>query len=108
VIIPDFLPHRVRDPNSELPAEQNGESSQTDVERFVDERLGSGSTSLYADTLEFMERYLITRVLSLCEGNQSKAARMLGITRGCLRSKIRALNVSIDAQVHIDGEPCEA
>jgi hypothetical protein len=32
---------------------------------------------------------------------------MLGITRGCLRSKIKALNVSIDALVQIDGEPCE-
>ena len=38
-----------------------------------------------------MERYVVTRVLRVCEGNQSKAARMLGITRGCLRSKVRAL-----------------
>ena len=53
--------------------------------------------------LEFMERYLVTRVLSLCDGNQLKAARMSGITRGCLRSKVRSLNVSIDTLVQIDG-----
>lgn len=107
VIIPDFLPPRVLDPDAETSSELAGKSSGTDLERYVDERLQSNSTSLYAETLEFMERYLITRVLSVCEGNQSKAARMLGITRGCLRSKIKSLNVSIDALVHIDGEACE-
>jgi two-component system nitrogen regulation response regulator GlnG len=107
VIIPDFLPKYIRDPEAESSTDLGGRLSDTDLEQFVDERLQRGSTTVYADTLEFMERYLITRVLSACEGNQSKAARMLGITRGCLRGKIRALNVSIDALVHIDGVPCE-
>jgi two-component system nitrogen regulation response regulator GlnG len=54
-----------------------------------------------------MERYVVTRVLRVCEGNQSKASRMLGITRGCLRSKVRALKVSIDTHVQVEGEPVE-
>jgi two-component system nitrogen regulation response regulator GlnG len=54
-----------------------------------------------------MERCLVTRVLSVCEGNQSKAARILGITRGCLRNKVRMLGISIDTLVQIEGEPCE-
>jgi two-component system nitrogen regulation response regulator GlnG len=54
-----------------------------------------------------MDRYVVTRVLRVCDGNQSKAARMLGITRGCLRSKVRALKVSIDTLVQVEGEPCE-
>ena len=107
VIIPDFLPPKVCDADAETSAGRAGKSSHTDLEQFIEERLQQGSTSLYADALEFMERHLITRVLSDCEGNQSKAARMLGITRGCLRNKIRSLNVSIDALVQIDGEPCE-
>ena len=73
----------------------------------MDERLEHGSTDLYAEALEFMERYVVTRVLRVCDGNQSKAARMLGITRGCLRSKVRALKVSIDTLVQVEGEPCE-
>ena len=54
-----------------------------------------------------MERYLVTQVLQVCDGNQSKAARMLGITRGCLRSKVRALGVSIDTRVQVAGVPAE-
>lgn len=107
VIIPDFLPQRIRDPDAESSETTDGDPSETDLKLFVNERLQIDSCHLYAETLEFMERYLITRVLSECEGNQSKAARILGITRGCLRSKVKVLNVSIDALVHIDGEPCE-
>ncbi len=81
--------------------------SGEDLRQYIEGRINLGSRNLYAEALEFMERYLVTRVLSLCDGNQSKAARMLGITRGCLRSKVRSLNVSIDTLVQIDGEPCE-
>ena len=82
-------------------------SGDTDLRQFVEERLDGGSNNLYAETLEFMERYVVTRVLRICEGNQSKAARMLGITRGCLRNKVRTLGVSIDTRVQVEGEPVE-
>jgi nitrogen regulation protein NR(I) len=107
VIIPDFLPDKVR--HQELPVEQeDGEMSETDLRKFVDDHLGVDATNLYAEALEFMERYVVTRVLRDCDGNQSQAARILGITRGCLRSKVRALNISIDARVRIEGEPVDA
>jgi DNA-binding NtrC family response regulator len=107
VIIPEFIPERIRVPEEEIADSPVSESSGTDLRQFVDERLAAGSTDLYAEALEFMERYVVTRVLRVCEGNQSKAARMLGITRGCLRSKVRALKVSIDTLVQVEGEPCE-
>jgi two-component system nitrogen regulation response regulator GlnG len=107
VIIPDFIPERVRIPDDDLPEMPTSETSGTDLRRFVDERLQAGSSDLYAEALEFMDRYVVTRVLRVCDGNQSKAARMLGITRGCLRSKVRALKVSIDTLVQVEGEPCE-
>lgn len=47
---------------------------------------GMGLTDLYAETLKMMERYLLTRVLSETQGNQSRAAEILGITRGKIRS----------------------
>jgi two-component system nitrogen regulation response regulator GlnG len=107
VVIPEFLPQSIRDPERDSSDGAVSELVGTDLQRFVDERLNSGSNNLYAESLEFMERYLVTRVLSVCDGNQSKAARMLGITRGCLRSKVRALKVSIDTRVQIEEEPCE-
>jgi two-component system nitrogen regulation response regulator GlnG len=107
VIIPDFIPERVRFPEAAAASATSEEPAGTDLRHFVDERLDAGSNDLYAEALEFMERYVVTRVLRVCEGNQSKAARMLGITRGCLRSKVRALKVSIDTLVQVEGEPCE-
>jgi two-component system nitrogen regulation response regulator GlnG len=46
-----------------------------------------------------MERYLLTRVLRKHDGNQSKAAEQLGITRGSLRHKTKTLGISIDQVV---------
>lgn len=107
VIIPEFLPDQIRDPEARSSGTLESEPGGTDLRQYIESRLNEGSNNLYAEALEFMERYLVTRVLGLCDGNQSKAARMLGITRGCLRSKVRSLNVSIDTLVQIDGEPCE-
>jgi two-component system nitrogen regulation response regulator GlnG len=107
VIIPDFLPEKVLAPELSTSGVAAGDPTATDLRHFVDERLENGSTDLYAEALEFMERYVVTRVLRVCDGNQSKAARMLGITRGCLRSKVRSLKVSIDTLVQVEGEPCE-
>ena len=107
VIIPDFLPEQVRFPDAKDSTDDDAIASHTDLRPFVDERIESNSTDLYAESLEFMERYVVTQVLRLCEGNQSKAARMLGITRGCLRSKVRALGVSIGAQVQVAGDSVE-
>jgi two-component system nitrogen regulation response regulator GlnG len=70
-----------------------------DLERFIVLREQAGSRNLYAETLEMMERYLITRVLRDTAGNQSKAAERLGITRGSLRNKIRTLGISIEHTV---------
>ena len=107
VIIPDFLPDRIRHPEWQPRTKLRPDGSSTDLRPFVSERIERGSTNLYAETLEFMERYVVTQVLRHCEGNQSKASRMLGITRGCLRSKVPALGVSIAAQVQVAGEPPE-
>jgi two-component system nitrogen regulation response regulator GlnG len=106
IVIPDFIPDRVRSPEAHS-AGDSSDSAGTDLKQFVDERLTADSTDLYAEALEFMERYVVTRVLRVCDGNQSKAARMLGITRGCLRSKVRALKVSIDTRVQVEGDPVE-
>ena len=69
-------------------------------------RLQGNSENLYAEALEFMERYLVTRVLQTTAGNESKAAKILGITRGSLRNKTHALGIKI-GQVVSTGEADE-
>jgi two-component system nitrogen regulation response regulator GlnG len=100
VLVPEFLPEAVCQQEAAAHAETEG--SPSDIKHFLDMRQRSESSDLYAETLEMFERYLLTRILRESEGNQSKAAERLGITRGSLRHKIRALGISIDQVVHAD------
>jgi DNA-binding NtrC family response regulator len=51
-----------------------------------------------------MERYILTQVLQHTHGNQSQAAKLLGITRGCLRSRIRAQRISLDTRISCEDD----
>ncbi len=48
---------------------------------------------LYKSVLEAIERPLLEQTLERCEGNQLKAARILGINRNTMRAKIKKLNI---------------
>lgn len=69
------------------------------VDAFVQSRIDHKSTDIYAETLEMMERKLITKILGETAGNQSHASELLGITRGSLRNKIRSLGIVIEQVV---------
>ena len=71
---------------------------------FIAERLEVNAEDLYAEALQAMERHLLTRVLRHTAGNQVQAAKILGITRGSLRTKIRALGISIERSVGSDDQ----
>jgi two-component system nitrogen regulation response regulator GlnG len=72
------------------------------LERFVHERLMAGSSELYAEALAVMERQVLTQVLRHTGGNQLQAAKILGITRGSLRTKLRALGITIGRSIEPD------
>jgi two-component system nitrogen regulation response regulator GlnG len=97
VLVPDFLPAAVRR-EAEAPAPA-APSAFPDWDRFIRDRLQAGSQDLYAEALTAMERHLLTLVLRHTQGNQVQAARILGITRGSLRTKIRALGITIERSV---------
>jgi DNA-binding NtrC family response regulator len=103
VILPDFLPDTVRLGAGAAPVTpQNVDAPPSDLQPFIDECLAHGSEDMYASSVEMMERYLLTRVLRHTQGNQSQAARMLGITRGSLRNKMRALRIMLGSTVRVD------
>ena len=52
-----------------------------------------------------MEREVLIRVLRHVRGNQLQAAKLLGITRGSLRNKIRTLGITIGREVWAVDEP---
>ncbi|WP_422923861.1 sigma-54-dependent transcriptional regulator [Singulisphaera sp. PoT] len=96
VLLADFLPPAVR---GEALPEAGPRSAGFDWEEFLDERLRAGSQDLYAESLSLMERSLVTRVLRHTRGNQLQAAKILGITRGSLRTKVRTLGITIERSV---------
>jgi DNA-binding NtrC family response regulator len=70
-----------------------------DLEQFVSARLDAGSENLYAELVEQVERYLLLRVLNATDGNQSRAASILGITRGKIRDRIAAFGFQLDRKM---------
>jgi two-component system nitrogen regulation response regulator GlnG len=100
----DALPPDVRgrsesETGSEPPASNLGE-----LMRFIRERLQRGSTNLHAEVLERVERELLTEVLQATDGNLSKSAIVLGITRPTLRSKLQNLGISVENVCNITQE----
>lgn len=111
VLLADALPAEVRPSpvrsrvaeRSSVDASEEGEgaSAPSGIDHFVEARLKEGSTDLYAATLSHMEKSLLSQVLRHSGGNQSEAARILGITRGSLRNKIRSNNISIGPSISV-------
>lgn len=106
VLLAACLPEQLRRGNN---FRTTSSESELFWDRFVSERLAAGTENLYAECLERMEREVILRVLKHTAGNQVQAARILGITRGSLRNKIRALGITISRSVESedDTEPSQ-
>jgi two-component system nitrogen regulation response regulator GlnG len=104
-IVPELLPKEIVEnlPQTTAARRVSDDPLAVDLAGFVDERLLADSDNLYQESLHMLERYLLTRVLRETQGNQSKAARRLGITRGSLRNKMRDLGIQV-GQVVEPGE----
>jgi two-component system, NtrC family, nitrogen regulation response regulator GlnG len=106
VLAPAFLPAAIVHPQT---SRTNGSIAPplAEWEGHIQERITAGSQDLYAEMLALMERQLLTAVLRHTQGNQVQAARILGITRGSLRTKIRALGIIIERAVSSEDEQAD-
>lgn len=59
------------------------------VQKYFAELNGADPVDLYQFVLEEVETPLLRAVMEHCKYNQSRAAIMLGISRGTLRTKLR-------------------
>jgi len=99
VLLADFLPENLRAGDAGRRPLSPG--SVTDWEQLVDRHWREGTDRLYDEAIALAERQVITRVLRRTAGNQLRAAKILGITRTTLRSKMRQLGISLERIVHV-------
>lgn len=59
------------------------------VQKYFSELKGVDPVDLYTFVLEEIEAPLFRAVMEHCKYNQSRAASMLGVSRGTLRTKLR-------------------
>lgn len=102
VLLPEFLPSAVRN-RTAVSVESTSESLDLSaLTTFIQQQLRAESTSLYSEYQAVTDRHLLKLVLENTGGNLSKAARILGITRATLRTKLQALQLSADSAVAAD------
>jgi DNA-binding NtrC family response regulator len=100
VVLPEFLPESIR--YSDAGGRTHpGQFGSSDLEPLVNQSLREGSHQIYAEAMERMERYVLTRILRHTNGNQSWAAKLLGITRASLRRKLHTLKISVESAISL-------
>jgi two-component system nitrogen regulation response regulator GlnG len=93
VLLPAFLPDVIR----------RGKAADTSVtatnkdslDGWIERSLTAASKTLYDDVIADVDLRIISRVLQHCGGSQSEAAKVLGMSRTTLRSKIDKLGIKI-------------
>ena len=95
VLIPAFLPESLRAPPNPVASLDAAGETEFSFEAFMRQRLQEGSTSLSAEAHQQLDRMLLRLALRHTRGNQVQAARLLGISRQTLRSKIHELGLDV-------------
>lgn len=66
------------------------------IRRYLEDMGQSQPDSLYRTLLAEVEPPLIEEVLRYTQGNQSRTARILGMTRNTLRTKLNRYDITVD------------
>jgi two-component system nitrogen regulation response regulator GlnG len=99
VLLPEFLPaalhgdsHGVTLPVIGVPC-----LSESDLTRFINDRLRADTLNLYEEYAAVTESLLFKQVLAHTGGNLTQAAKILGINRATLRTKLMAFGIRDDS-----------
>jgi two-component system nitrogen regulation response regulator GlnG len=103
VLLPEFLPAALRG-EEKAPTTRPEREEFPDLCRFVQDRLAAGATDLHAEFQAATERQLFLQVLAHTNNNLTHTARILGISRTTLRSKLNTLGLTIERSTEVEGD----
>ncbi len=104
VLLDEFLP----EPVTKAPVSASSDALPTestdfhDLAGFIHGRLQAGTTDLYAETQAVTDRVLLLNVLAFTGNNLTQAARILGISRATLRSRLSALGIVVERSTSLE------
>jgi DNA-binding NtrC family response regulator len=98
-IIPEFLPadlHQEDTPESEEDAETGSmlEVDSQSLPHFIETAVRGGEKDAYRRSLENFDRLIISLAMRQADGNQTRAAEILGLSRVTLRAKLRCMGIA--------------
>ncbi|MBV8457899.1 MAG: sigma-54-dependent Fis family transcriptional regulator [Acetobacteraceae bacterium] len=100
VLLPAFLPDLSTSSGEPAPTAPAG--ADLGLEAFLRQPLGPDTHDLYAEAHRRLDRVLLPRALEYTGGSQHQAARLLGIARQTLRTKLRELGLHDTHSVQAD------
>ena len=98
VLLPEFLPDGIQNlVVKQHPMTDAIKGFFADLDEFFSERIAAGSTTIYEECMQSLEKRLFTAVLKHTQGNLSQASRLLGIHRRTLRGKLHGFGLATPA-----------
>lgn len=74
------------------------------MQRYFEHLDGGETTDLYAMVIAEVEAPLLTSVMAYTEGNQTRAATLLGLNRGTLRKKLKCYGLIEKDLTHTEND----
>jgi two-component system nitrogen regulation response regulator GlnG len=99
-LLPEFLPSVLLEQEPHTSA-----GDLVELSRFIHQRLQAGTSNLYAEYQALTDRHLLSQVIQNTGGNLSQAARLLGIARATLRTKLDALGIPLSGETAAPNTP---
>jgi two-component system nitrogen regulation response regulator GlnG len=99
VLLPGFLPALRTDASS---GAKESTGALPDLDAFIREQIACATDDIYAETHRRVDKLLLTRALEHTGGNQREAARLLGISRQTMRTKLRSLGLTVSHALEIE------
>ncbi len=108
VLLPQFLPPELQSApvadSETVTVPKIAADDWTQLGAFIESTLANRDTDLYRRAIEYLDRLLLARALAQSSGHQSNAATLLGLSRPTLRTKLRALGLTVEKVVSSDAD----